>query len=83
MDKQIKAVPFMDGEECPKCGSLMKRYRHGNDWKPKERQPYWFAWWDKCKPCRYIKNYERSKVFRVSPSDPTPVIWDEFNVIPL
>lgn len=51
------------GNDCPKCKRPMQRFKHGPSWKPKARQPYFFAYWDICKPCRHIQMYEKAKVF--------------------
>lgn len=76
----MKAKITGKGSECPKCRELMDRCSHKPEWKPKENQPYYFGFWDRCTPCRHVQHYEAAKVFRIVASDPTPVIWDEKNV---
>lgn len=44
----MKRVPIAGGEKCPKCGICMQRYKHSPKWRPKNRQPYYFAYWDVC-----------------------------------
>jgi len=51
------------GGRCPKCLKLMGRYKHPDGWKPKVTQPFYFSFWDKCVPCRYLQHYEEAKVF--------------------
>lgn len=63
MGRRKDAIKISEGDPCPKCGQPMSRYRHGDHWKPKEFQPYWFGWWDKCASCRHIQHYERAKRF--------------------
>lgn len=61
-NKQIAAQEIGEGELCPKCGKMMKRFEHGRDWKPKLMQPYHFAFWDRCIACRHVQHYEAAKV---------------------
>jgi HNH endonuclease len=49
------------GENCPKCGRQMKRYRHANNFKPREGHAY-YSWWDICYRCNRQQNYEAAKV---------------------
>ncbi len=57
-----KTVEISGGGFCPKCKELMQRVKHGPNWKPKDRQPYYFAYWDKCRNCRHMQHYEIAKV---------------------
>jgi hypothetical protein len=50
------------GEFCPKCKLIMQRYEHGQNWKPKADQPYYFKFWDICTPCAHFQHYEAAKV---------------------
>lgn len=50
------------GKRCPKCSGRMDRFEHGDDWKPKADQPYYYAYWDKCSPCRHIQLYDDAKI---------------------
>lgn len=50
------------GELCPKCVRIMTRREHGPNWKPKSRQPYYFAYWDVCTRCRHVQHYAVAKV---------------------
>lgn len=43
----------------------MKRYEHGPLWKPKEGQPYYFRYWDKCSRCLHLQHYEVAKVLLI------------------
>lgn len=62
MGKRAKnRVRISDGENCPKCARVMDRFGHGPSWAPKPWQPYYFAWWDICAPCRHMQNYEPAK----------------------
>lgn len=51
------------GADCPKCDHPMLRFRHPDGFVPKKAQPYYFAWWDVCRPCRHIQHYEEAKVY--------------------
>jgi len=62
MSKRKKStIEVGPGEICRKCGKQMKRFSHGQNWKPKQRQPYFFRYWDKCK-CGMLQHYEAAKV---------------------
>jgi predicted RNA-binding Zn-ribbon protein involved in translation (DUF1610 family) len=45
---------------CPKCGEKMQRYKHSINWKPLPGRNF-FIFWDRCKKCEYIQNYETAK----------------------
>ncbi len=49
------------GDLCARCGSIMDRVVHHPDWKPREGQPYYFRYWDKC-GCGMLQHYEAAKV---------------------
>lgn len=51
------------GAPCPKCHRPMQRYQHPANWQPKPRQPYYFTYWDRCRPCRHWQMYEAAKVY--------------------
>jgi hypothetical protein len=51
-----------EGEKCPKCRAVMKRFGHPPHWKPKPSQPYYFEYWDICARCRHIQHYECAKI---------------------
>ncbi len=57
------------GNECPKCRKVMQRFQHGAGWKLKERQPYYYTYWDKCTGGHHIQMYEAAKVFCAAPVD--------------
>jgi hypothetical protein len=59
------AQPIEGGKFCPKCGRRMQRYRHEPSWSPKSNWSYYFAHWDRCRPCRHMQNYEAAKIWRV------------------
>lgn len=63
-----KAVLAGEGRLCPKCSRPMRRLAHGLNWRPKAAQPYYYAYWDHCKPCRHIQHYEAAKIW----VDPKP-----------
>ncbi len=63
MSKQ-KRVKIEGGCLCPKCCRPMQRFKHVDGWEPKTGQWYYFAWWDKCRPCRHLQHYEEAKVIR-------------------
>jgi hypothetical protein len=46
----------------------MQRYQHSADWQPKPDQPYWFAYWDYCRPCLHTQHYETAKRWPPRPS---------------
>lgn len=56
-----KTVPIEGGQSCPKCQWPMQRYRHSSEWTPKPKQPYFFAFWDVCRPCSHMQHYESAK----------------------
>lgn len=60
--RRKKTIEIGVGENCPKCRRSMKRYEHGENWKPKSSQPYYFRFWDKCAPCKHLQHYEKAKV---------------------
>jgi 5-methylcytosine-specific restriction protein A len=49
------------GSNCKLCGAKMMRYHHAGHFKPKTKS--YFSYWDICKPCRRIQNYESARVF--------------------
>jgi|SRR6516162_3002944 hypothetical protein len=51
-----------NGEPCPKCGQIMRRDSHDDDWRPRPGQRYYFAAWDYCADCRHVQHYEKFKV---------------------
>lgn len=57
-----KAIRLDGGKNCPRCKRVMQRFGHGPTWQPKKAQPYFFAWWDKCR-CGRIQMYEEAKVY--------------------
>lgn len=64
----MKAICVGDGEKCQRCKRHMKRYRHGQNWKPKHSQPYYFDYWDKCQ-CGMLQHYEAAKISLVPIDD--------------
>lgn len=63
MGKSLKKARHVgEGSPCPKCGQTMRRCEHGPEWKPRADQPYYFAYWDKCRPCGHMQHYEAAKV---------------------
>ena len=51
------------GENCPKCGGQMGRYRHPKGWQPKPNQAYYYTSWDKCHfGCGHIQHYDANKI---------------------
>lgn len=58
-----------EGARCPKCDSRMERRGHGDDWKPKEGQPYYFLYWDSCPRGHHIQLYESAKVLLLSEAE--------------
>lgn len=62
MKNQQKRRKIDGGELCPKCWHPMQRFEHAGVWKPKSGQPYYFAYWDRCKPCGHTQMYEAAKV---------------------
>ncbi len=62
-NRRIKrSVPDGIGNPCPKCSKPMERMKHGPTWKLKKDQPYYFRYWDRCRPCHHIQHYETAKV---------------------
>jgi hypothetical protein len=58
-----KYIIIGDGFECPKCNKAMQRREH-KEMTPKIlSQPYYFAFWDCCTPCRHMQHYEEAKVY--------------------
>lgn len=51
------------GQACRKCGTPVVKRTHKPNWKPKEKQPYYFMWWLKCLGCKNIYMVESAKVF--------------------
>jgi hypothetical protein len=83
MSRQKKRRKLGAGNACPKCSRQMKRFEHGDGWKPKAGQPFWYKYWDICARCRHIQHYECAKVHRdaliedviLAPQPSAPVIW--------
>lgn len=63
MSKSLDPKPISvgEGEECPKCGEVMERFKHSPGWKPQEGRGY-FRFWDRCQPCGHFQNYEKFRV---------------------
>lgn len=59
--KRKSAALIGEGIPCPRCKRTMGRYEHGPNWRPKQNQPYYFRYWDKCR-CGYMQLYEAAKV---------------------
>ena len=51
------------GEPCPKCALPMQRCTHGEQWRPKVGQPYYFRFWDRCLKCKHLQHYESAKTW--------------------
>ena len=49
------------GSPCKKCNVVMNRFSHGDKWKPKAGQPYFFWYWDCCPNCHHFQHYEEAK----------------------
>jgi len=60
--KHRRTVVLGVGPPCPKCSRPMERCQHGPEWQPKPMQPYYFSYWDRCKPCGHVQHYEAAKV---------------------
>lgn len=56
-----------EGRQCPKCGAPMQRREHPPGWRPKVGQKSYFRYWDYCRPCQYIRQYEAARVTVGSP----------------
>jgi hypothetical protein len=56
----LAVVPIEGGEECPKCGRPMQRFRHSAGWRPPLSQGF-FHWWDVCGACGDTQYYERAR----------------------
>lgn len=65
--KSWSAEPTTGGELCPKCSKPMQRYKHLSDWRPREGQPFHYAYWDRCFPCQHIQHYEAAKIYDIEP----------------
>ena len=79
--RRIRSIRFSSGECCPKCGRVMDRYRHPNNWEPKDHQILWYAYWDMCKPCKHLQHYERAKRFRhVHEAPPRRPVQEELDL---
>lgn len=53
--------PMPGGKECPTCSMPMQRFKHTDRWKPGKTQPYFYWYWDICKPCGRVQHYEDAK----------------------
>lgn len=70
MPKRKKSTVLVGaGERCRKCRGQMERFGHGHLWKPKQTQPYYFRYWDKCR-CGMLQHYEAAKVMLVDEPEP-------------
>lgn len=61
-NRMKRTIRTSDGNACPKCRKKMGRFAHGPTWRPKNGQPYYFEYWDKCAACSHIQHYEYAKV---------------------
>lgn len=48
---------------CKKCGRLVDKHTHHEDWKPSEKQKYYFTEWDVCHSCGFIQQCENNKKY--------------------
>lgn len=39
----------------------MQRYEHSPLWTAGKRQPFYYAYWDRCHACKHIQHYEIAK----------------------
>lgn len=65
MSKKKKNKPTRykigNGNLCVKCKVPMERRGHPKKWEPREKQAFYFAWWDVCKKCQRVQHYEEAK----------------------
>jgi hypothetical protein len=66
--KQTDLVEW-DGKPCPKCRRPMERRSHPQGWEPKPGQPFYFAAWGYCRPCRHVQHYEAMKRYVDEPAE--------------
>lgn len=59
---KVKIV--QEGQLCRHCQTPVFKKVHTPDWKPKARQPYYYAWWFVCpkKECGALYMVEEAKV---------------------
>lgn len=76
--RKRKSVDIGPGGKCSRCHKQMRRIEHGPTWKPKQNQPYYFTYWDKCS-CSMIQLYEKAKVWLKEP--PKDELVEEFKAI--
>lgn len=62
-----KSIWISNGAQCPKCGKEMGRFSHPPHWEPKKHQPFYFAYWDRCRKCHHLQHYESAKVLVNTP----------------
>jgi hypothetical protein len=69
LDSQPDGGAKDDGKPCPKCRRPMERRSHPQGWEPKPGQPFYFAAWDYCRPCRHVQHYEAMKRYVDEPAE--------------
>lgn len=73
MSRRASAIDTGPGKKCPTCTSTMRRYNHPPGWEPRQGQPFYFSYWDRC-ACGHIQHYEKAKVALARPAEPEPEI---------
>lgn len=81
MGRIKRTVEIGAGNACPKCRRQMVRSEHGPSWKPKQNQPYYFNYWDKCRRCHHVQHYEVAKVMLVEEGASTDPLTEEFKAV--
>ena len=80
MKRKAKSVRAGTGAPCPKCANPMERMKHPDGFRPKADAPYYFAWWDRCRPCMHLQHYDEAK--RSTKPGPKPGMKQSTNAKP-